>query len=294
MVINLAMYHLRTVEALHRLRSFTLAAEDMQISQPAVSRALAEVERRIGGRLFDRSTRSVVPTNLGDEISAHAAMAVGAYDEALSRISRHMNGDDGVVRLACLPSVTAALLPAVISDFRRDLPQVGLKIHDEPQEKVAEKILNGTVDLGILAIDSTIPPELEAEEVTSDRLVAIVPEGHPFARCDELIWNDFARENFIAFDSVTSIGPLVGHAFAKHDVAVETVQSARSIPAVGGLVSAGLGVSVVPEMVVPLVKFEGIESVPITPPIERVLVVVHRKRGPLPAVVERFRQRLLT
>ena len=294
MVINLAMYHLRTIETLHRLRSFTLAAEDMQISQPAVSRALAEAERRIGGRLFDRSTRSVVPTRLGEEVSAHASMAVATYDEALDRISRHMNGDDGVVRVACLPSVTAMLLPSVISDFRRDLPQVGLKIHDEPQENVAEKILNGTVDLGILALDSSIPAELEVEGVASDRLVAIMPVGHRLAQRDELVWTDFAREKFIGFDAVTSIGPLVTHAFAKHDVAVDIVQTARSIPAVGGLVSAGLGVSVVPEMVVPLVKFEGIESVLISPAIERTLVVVHRKRGPLPAVVEQFRQSLLS
>lgn len=222
-------------------------------------------------------------------------MAVATYDKALDRITRHMNGDDGLVRVACLPSVTATLLPPVISDFRRDLPQVGLKIHDEPQENVAEKILNGTVDLGILALDSNIPSALGIDEVASDRLVAIMPSGHRFAEREELVWSDFAREKFIGFDSVTSIGPLVVHAFAKHDVDVDVdvVQTARSIPAVGGLVSAGLGVSVVPEMVVPLVKFEGIESVPIHPVIERTLVAVHRKRGPLPAVVERFRQSLL-
>ncbi|WP_210604274.1 LysR family transcriptional regulator [Brevibacterium oceani] len=293
MVINLAMYHLRAIEALHRLRSFTLAAEGLQISQPAVSRALAEAERRIGSRLFDRSTRSVVPTRLGEEVAAHASMAVATYDEALDRIARHMNGEDGIVRVACLPSVTATLLPHVIAGFRRDLPQVGLKIHDEPQENVAEKILNGTVDLGILALDSSIPAELEIEEVVSDKLVAIMSTGHRLAELKKLTWSDFSLEKFIGFDAVTSIGPLVDHAFAKHDVSVDVVQSARSIPAVGGLVSAGLGVSVVPEMVVPLVQFEGIVSIPICPTIERTLVVVHRKRGPLPAVVERFRQSLL-
>lgn len=294
MVINLAMYHLRTIEALHRLRSFTLAAEDMQISQPAVSRALAEAERRIGGRLFDRSTRSVVPTHLGEEISAHAAMAVTTYDEALSRITGHLNGDDGIVRVACLPSVTATLLPSVISHFRSDLTRVGLDIHDEPQENVAEKILNGTVDLGILALDSSIPDELNVEVVAQDRLVAIVPAGHRFVGSESLNWEDFARERFIGFDSVTSIGPLVAHAFAKYDVNVDIVQTARSIPAVGGLVAAGLGVSMVPEMVVPLVALDGIESVTVSPAIERTLVVVHRKRGPLPAVAERFRQSLLS
>ncbi|WP_181273904.1 LysR family transcriptional regulator [Brevibacterium oceani] len=293
MVINLAIYHLRAIEALHRLRSFTLAAEGLQISQPAVSRALAEAERRIGSRLFDRSTRSVVPTRLGEEVAAHASMAVATYDEALDRIARHMNGEDGIVRVACLPSVTATLLPHVIADFRRDLPQVGLKIHDEPQENVAEKILNGTVDLGILALDSSIPAELEIEEVVSDKLVAIMSTGHRLAELKKLTWSDFSLEKFIGFDAVTSIGPLVDHAFAKYDVSVDVVQSARSIPAVGGLVSAGLGVSVVPEMVVPLVQFEGIVSIPICPTIERTLVVVHRKRGPLPAVVERFRQSLL-
>ena len=293
MIINLAMYHLRAIETLYRLRSFTLAADDMQISQPAVSRALAEAERRIGGRLFERSTRSVVPTHLGEEVSAHAAMAVATYDEALGRITRHMNGDDGIVRMACLPSVTAVLLPSVISDFRRDLAQVELRIHDEPQENVAEKILNGTVDLGILALDSSIPTELEIEEVASDRLVAIMRSGHRLSGRDELSWNDFARETFIGFDPVTSIGPLAAHAFAKHDVDVNIVQTARSIPAVGGLVAAGLGVSVVPEMVVPLVSFEGIENIPISPTVRRTLVVAHRRRGPLTAVVERFRQKLV-
>src|SRR5699024_12739851 len=121
------MYHLRAIETLYRLRSFTLAADDMQISQPAVSRALAEAERLIGGRLFERSTRSVVPTHLGEEVSAHAAIAVAAYDEALGCFTPRMNGDDGIVRIACLPSVTDVLLPSVISDFIRHIAHVYLR-----------------------------------------------------------------------------------------------------------------------------------------------------------------------
>ena len=120
MVINLSMHHLRAIEAVHRTENFTRAAEEIEVSQPALSRTVAEAERRIGTPLFDRTTRKVTATVAGNEVALYAAHAVRSFDSALTRISGFVAGSSGQVRISCLPSLAATGLPQVVHTFRRD------------------------------------------------------------------------------------------------------------------------------------------------------------------------------
>src|SRR5699024_3042639 len=121
----------------------------------------------------------------------------------------------------------------------------------------------------------------------------ILPADHALALRPSLEWKDFHGERFVGFNSVTSIAPLLTRALAHSGVEPDEVQTADSIPAVGGMVAAGMGITAVPRLVVPLMNFTNLVEVPISPVVERELVLTHFAEAPLPKPVENFKQRLL-
>lgn len=293
MVINLSMHHLRAIEAVHRSESFTRAAKEVDVSQPALSRTIAEAERRIGSPLFARTTRKVAATVTGNEVALYAAHAVRSFDSALSRISGFVTGSSGQVRIACLPSLAATVLPSVVSTFREEFPEVELFIHDAAQNQVVSMVDEGTVDIGLVARTHSLPSSLEVTRLLSDPFVAIVPHDHALAEHSSLSWEDFHGENFVGFNSVTSIAPLVQRTLADAGVKINEVQTADSIPAVGGMVAAGMGITAVPRLVVPMMNFTNLVDIPISPPVERQLVLTHFAEAPLPKPIGNFKKRLL-
>lgn len=292
MVINLSMHHLRAIEAVQRTESFTRAAEEIEVSQPALSRTVAEAERRIGTRLFERTTRKVTATVTGTEVALYAAHAVRSFDSALERISGFVTGSSGQVRIACLPSLAATGLPEVVHAFRRDFPEVELVIRDAAQDQVVPMVTEGTVDIGLVAFTDSLPADLAVTPFLSDPFVAIVPRGHQLAARASVRWEDFHGEEFVGFNSVTSIAPMVRRALLTAAAEPYEVQTADTIPAVGGMVAAGMGITAVPRLVVPLMNFSDLVSIPITPATERRLVLTYLAGAPLPRPVFNFKQRL--
>ncbi|SDR96892.1 DNA-binding transcriptional regulator, LysR family [Brevibacterium siliguriense] len=293
MVINLSMHHLRAIEAVHRTENFTRAAEEIEVSQPALSRTVAEAERRIGTPLFERTTRKVTATVAGNEVALYAAHAVRSFDSSLTRISDFVTGSSGQVRISCLPSLAATGLPQVVHAFRRDYPDVELVIHDAAQDQVVPMVTDGTVDIGLVALTDTLPADLTVTPFLSDPFVAVVPRDHAFAARSWVRWEDFHGESFVGFNSVTSIAPMVRHALLQAGAETNEVQRADTVPAVGGLVAAGMGITAVPRLVVPLMNFSDLVSIPIAPTIERKLVLTSLAGAPLPRPVFNFKQRLL-
>lgn len=253
----------------------------------------AEAERRIGTPLFERTTRKVAATVTGNEVALYAAHAVRSFDSALTRISGFVTGSSGQVRIACLPSLAATDLPEVVHAFRREFPEVELVIHDAPQDQVVPMVADGTVDIGLVAFTGSLPADLAVKPFLSDPFVAIVPRDHGFAARASVRWEDFHGEEFVGFNSVTSIAPMVRRALLQVGAETKEVQTADTIPAVGGMVAAGMGITAVPRLVVPLMNFNDLVSVPITPTIERKLVLTYLAEAPLPRPVSNFKQRLL-
>lgn len=293
MIINLSMHHLRAIEAVQRAESFTRAAEEIEVSQPALSRTIAEAERRIGTALFERTTRKVTATVAGNEVALYAAHAVRSFDSALTRISGFVTGSSGQVRIACLPSLAATGLPKVVHAFRREFPEVELVIHDAPQDQVVPMVTDGTVDIGLVASTGSLPVGLAVAPFLSDPFVAIVPRDHRLAARNSVQWEDFHGEDFVGFNSVTSIAPMVRRALVRVGAETNEVQTADTIPAVGGMVAAGMGITAVPQLVVPLMNFNDLVSIPITPTIQRKLVLTYLAEAPLPRPVSNFKQRLI-
>ncbi|WP_255032346.1 MULTISPECIES: LysR family transcriptional regulator [unclassified Rhodococcus (in: high G+C Gram-positive bacteria)] len=273
MGINLGIAHLRAVVALADHASFTAAAAWLQVSQPNLSRTVAEAERRLGVRLFVRTTRSVDLTGDGHEVTAYARRVLLEFDDGLEQIGRFVSGDRGTVTIACLPSIAATFLPPYIVEFRRSHPDVSVHIKDGLRDDVVASVRDGSVDFAVVAASGRAN-DLMRTTVSADAFVCAVPADHALAQRTSLSWTDLAGEPFISFGPESSIESHVRLALESAGVEVGPSVQAHNVAAVAGLTAAGLGITVIPELVVPMMSFANLVYLPIEPTIHRTISVV--------------------
>ncbi|MFC4000214.1 LysR family transcriptional regulator [Prauserella oleivorans] len=281
MSIDLSVRHLRVVVAVADAGGYTAAARVLHIAQSSLSRAVLEIEHRIGVPLFERTTRHVRPTPDGEEFLVIARRLLADFDAALNHFQGYLEGSRGCVAIAALPSLAGSMLPAVLSAFREGRPEVTVSVRDGLADEVLAHVLGGTADLAV-TVSPTVPANLSATRIAVDRFVCVFPPGHRFDQRRRLTWRDLDGEPFVAFDHRTSIRAYVDRTLTDVGVELGPITEARNIGAVAGLTAAGLGVSMVPALVVPMMGFAALHRRAATGPVvERDICLVHDPNRPL-------------
>ncbi|MDA3649767.1 LysR family transcriptional regulator [Saccharopolyspora indica] len=286
--MDLTMQQLRLVLAVHDAGSFTLAAERLHLAQSSMSRTVREVERRLGIALFERTTRNLTSTPEGREFCRVARQVVESFDAGINHFQGFLAGNRGQVRIAALPSLAAILLPPVVSAYRAAHPAVELSISDAMSDEVLQQVRAGVVDLAVTVVAEPLP-DLHVKPIATDRFCCVFPPQHRFAAQRGLSWSNLAGEPHIAFDPSSSIRQHAERAFAAAKIRPDVVLESSNISTVAGLVAAGLGVAVVPGLVLPLVAFAGLEHRALDEPvISRRIAVVRNPHRPLAAASKAF------
>ncbi|NGO42597.1 LysR family transcriptional regulator [Streptomyces ureilyticus] len=280
--MDATLRQLAAYAAVARAASFTAAAAQMHVSQSSLSRAVADLERLLGAQLLERDTRNVQLTAAGVEALRIAEQIVNAHQAGMKELRRFLLGESGTVAVATLPSVAAVLLPRVISQFRTQRPQVAVRILDGLERSVLDRVLTGDADFAITTVGRP-SDQLEQRPLVHDRFVAVLPPHHPLTEHAEVSWEDLAREPFLAVGRDSSVRRLTDAAFAQVDAHAEPAAEAGSIATVGGLVAAGLGVSALPALVLPLTGTAQVTCRPLVGPvIDRRLDIALRARRTVP------------
>ena len=286
--MNPTVRQLRLFLSVAETGSFTEAAVRAFTGQPVLSRVIKDLERGLGVRLFDRTTRSVTLTTDGRALRDIAVEVLRSYDRGLGRFAAYRNGQHGVLTAAALPSLAAGLLPAVLADFLGDHPDVDVKILDGNTTEVVEHVRSGAADLAVTELIAD-DGELSVHPLRHDPMIAVLPPAHPLAEHHELTWTMLADEPIIVFGPGSSLRRLTDLAFAQLTLLPTRLLETRAPATAAGLVAAGLGVSAITETVMPLMAFASLETRPLTDPrISRQLAVVHRRNPPLPPPASEF------
>lgn len=191
---NISLSEMRTLVAISETGTFTAAAGELGISQPAVSRQLTRVEQRLGTPLFEREFRYPRLTPFGKRLLAYAREMIGGFDEVMSTIgSGTLKGE---LRLETSTTLCQFLLPDWIQRFNLENPEVKLSVLLMDSQSVEEDVLDGTADLGFVW---RIPiHSLPRQPVAQDEVVLAVPETHPFASRGEIGLEELLGQPFIA------------------------------------------------------------------------------------------------
>lgn len=246
---NLTLKQLRYFEALARDGRFRRAAEACAISQPALSMQIKELEQELGNDLFERSARDVKLTAFGQMFALRVRDILRAVDELgdLARISR----DQFLVhlRIGIIPTIAPYLLPVIINDLNRAFEGIQIDVRETQTSKLVQELTHGGLDVAIVALPVSEPsftelklfeeefvlvrrhedegkPVPEREALREMRLL-LLEEGHCF------------RDQALSFCRIGSIRP-------------REIMEGSSLSTLVQMVSAGIGVTLIPEMAVPV------------------------------------------
>jgi LysR family carnitine catabolism transcriptional activator len=249
MRINLSPHQLRAVLAVADNSSFTLAAGKLCLSQPALSRIIRSVEQELGCTIFDRDTRNVNPTAVGETILQTIRGALTDYDRALINLREHALGRSGTVRVATLPSLAQTLLAPAMAEMRALAPNVELHIYDGLSETVIAQIVNGEADIGLVD-RPTSHPKLEYADLVRDEVGVVCRDDDPLAEQDSADWSIFETRPFIAMAVGSSVRSLIDAAFSQAQLTVRPLYEPSFLATVGALVATRAGITALPRLAV--------------------------------------------
>lgn len=279
--------HLRAAVLVGETSSFTESANMLGLSQSSLSRRISDLEKILQVQLFHRTTRSVEPTSSGKDLLAQMRATLVGFDKGVEQLHQQASGDTGSIAIGCLPSIAATFLPNLIRDFIREHPGVRVEVRDALTTQVIEQVRAGDVDFGITAASSP-EPDLAYEHVGADQFYCALPHWHELATLDSADWEMLRNERVITFSPFTSISRPVKTALEAAGVDTDSAMVGHNVGAVAGLVASGLGVTVVPGLVRPLMEFAQLAFVPLRPVTRREIFVIRRKGERSSPAVEHF------
>ncbi|OZI70954.1 LysR family transcriptional regulator [Bordetella genomosp. 12] len=244
--------------------NFNLAAEHLHVSQPALTRMVQSAESKLNARLFDRNTRRVDLTASGKELLPIARRILTEFHGSLSDLSEFVAGRRGNISIACLPSVAAAVLPPVISRLQGTHPLVTVTLDPTSAQLMPDMVRDGSVDFAI-----TTPADDEAttsfESLLHEPFVLICSRNDVVARNAATPKEALLKRPLISSGASSSIRQIVDRELAGTGHPIRPKYTVANISVLGAMVSAGLGVSLVPLMALRLMDMTQIHSVPIEP-----------------------------
>jgi DNA-binding transcriptional LysR family regulator len=275
--------HLRYFQAVAEELSFSRAARRLRIAQPALSRAVQEVERELGVRLMERGRRAQRLTPAGAVLLHETALLIERLDEALRRVRRTAQGEEGELRLGYIGPPTRGFLSPLLKAYRARFPLVTVILEERTPERVWEMVSKGRLSIGltrpVLAHEAL---GLSTLLLRQERFCAAVPVDHAWAKLPGLPWKKLAGEPLVILARREGAGSHDAIQVACSDAGFvpQLVHTPSVIGTILQYVAAGAGVGIVPAST----TSPDIALIPLRPPQTIPLVMVWAKEGDDPAV----------
>lgn len=269
---------------------FSTAARGLGLSQSGLSRQLQSLESELGVRLLVRTPTGAKLTDAGERFLPHARRALEALSAGTAELQQLSGKPTGPVTLGTLHTVGAYLLPDLIAEFARAYPEVRLRLSESLATELEEGVSRGTLDLAIL----TLPvrrADLVAQKLWEEPLVLAVPRGHRLTKLGRPVaLTEAVEEPWVIIPGMTGTRALEAACEARGvtpKVALETDNS----EAMRRMVERGLGVALLPELMVRDHQARGFDVVQVAPGgPRRQVALVHRGEGYLTAAARAFKE----
>lgn len=256
-------YFVAVAEELH----FGRAAERLHLSQPPVSLAIKALEEELGVLLFQRTSRRILLTEIGQELLREARAVLRRVEAMKDHAARASQGKIGSLSIGFISLADYNFLPAALSQFHENFPDIQVSLHESTSDVIASDLEKGILDIGYLFPPPTMSPALKYRRMVREKLVVALPENHPLAGLKRVPMRRLSGERFflfprhygpLAFDTI--VGFCVQHGFSPR-----LEQEARQMQTTVSLVSSGRGVALVPESIQRL-RREGVVYRPLVGP----------------------------
>lgn len=282
---------LRSLIVVAEAGTITGAAARLNVTQPALSRRIHQLEEHLGVTLLERGRKGVRLTPIGAMVLPEARVLAERYDNLLAEVAAHARLEGGTVRIGGGATAVSFVLPDAIAAYQADHPSVRFEVKEAGSREVTESVIDGRSELGVVTLPVTAR-DVEERPLVEDRIVLICARNHPLARARRIDVSRLAGFGLVGFEAGSAIRQLIDNALRTAAVEMNVVMELRSIPAIVRMVmSTGnlafvsqLGVA--SESDVRALNVRGLN-------IRRQLAVITRRGGQLSPAAASFAAQLL-
>ncbi|MEV5979475.1 LysR family transcriptional regulator [Streptomyces sp. NPDC052114] len=241
------LQQMRYVLAVAETSSFTRAAERCHVVQSALSHQVARLEKELGARLFERTSRRVRLTAAGEAFLPAARQSLEAAERARAEVAAATGEIRGKLVVGSIPTVAAVDLPAVLRDYRLRYPRVRISLRAGSSERLIEQVRDGGLDAAFLGVPPGFRPQgVHDHQLAHGRHVAVVAPGHPLAGRDEVDLHDLADEVFVDFADGSAARAQSDEAFAAAGLRREVAFEVSGVELMARMIRNGLGIALLP------------------------------------------------
>lgn len=277
-----------------RKQHVTQAAEEMHVAQSAVSRQIHQLEQELGVQLFVQKGRNLQLTSVGKLFLTHVEGILTDLERAVNEVHEFLDPERGEIRIGFPHSLGIYLLPTVIAGFRSQYPNVKFRLRQGTFNNLIRDVVKGEIDLAFISPFPEKHDRVSGVLLLQEELYAIVPQGHALSECETIRLEQLRDDSFVMFSEEYSLRSIVLEACAKAGFVPNIGFEGEETDTIRGLVAAGLGVSLLPEMALMEVsQLEPVKVRVIEPLVTRSVGLIHRSEEKLPLVAEGFRRFLI-
>ncbi|WP_181347181.1 LysR family transcriptional regulator [Thalassobacillus sp. CUG 92003] len=223
------------------------AALHLHVAQSAVSRQIANLENELGVKLFEREGRNIKLTPIGKIFADYTKSALKAIDHASKQVEEYLDPDRGVIHIGFPTSLAGHLLPTVISSFKEQHPNVAFQLRQGSYHYLIDAVKKRDIDLAFLGPVPKKDPDVTSDILFTESISALLPLDHYLADSDSIILSDLKHDQFILFPEGYILRDIVVDACKQAGFSPTILSEGEDLDAIKGLVSAGLGVTLLPE-----------------------------------------------
>jgi DNA-binding transcriptional LysR family regulator len=249
--MNVGLRQLRAFLAVAKYGSFSRAAEEVAVSQSAVSFAVQQLENELGLRLLDRTTRQVRMTAVGETLAASSARLLVELDTLLKELKDTGQRRRGKVVMACVPSVARGLMPKCVEYCAKNWPEISFAIEDIAARDVIAKVERGDVEFGLSGgdIDGS---ELHVEGLTNDPFVLACRRDDELTKSKAIAWGRLSGRRLVMLNNTSGSRSQILETLTTAGIQAQIALELAQPSSVLAMVEARLGVAVIPQLVAPI------------------------------------------
>ncbi|MEI7027476.1 LysR family transcriptional regulator [Paenibacillus sp. y28] len=273
-----------------RKQHVTQAAEELHVAQSAVSRQIHQLEEELGISLFVQKGRNLQLTPVGRLFLSRIESILAQLEKSVSEVHEFLDPEAGEIRIGFPHTLGINLLPCVIAEFRKDHPNVKFKLRQGTYTSLIREVVNGDVDLAFISPFPERHDQVTGELLLTEEMHAVLPESHVLAGLEVIRLEQLRDDQFVMFSEQYSLRKIVWNACRQAGFEPKVGFEGEETDTIRGLVAAGLGVSLLPEMALteisPLMPARARVTEPV---VTRTIGLIRSKDQKLSLVAEVFR-----
>ncbi|MGI8825480.1 MAG: LysR family transcriptional regulator [Chloroflexota bacterium] len=241
--MNFTLRQIEVFAAVARLGSFSQAAQELFLSQPAVSMQVKSLERAIGLRLFVHAGKHIQLTDAGSELNVRATRILRMSAEASTAMADLREVRDGRLRVVATTTVGIYLVPALLGAYHQRHPEVAVSLEVANWERTSERLFSGEADVAVAG--THLQEGLKMEPFMDDELVVIAAPDHGFAGRSHVAVEDLEKEHILVRETGSGTRAALEHLFRERGLELRPAMDLSRNGAIKQVVKAGLGIAVI-------------------------------------------------